>query len=234
MKDLFRDQEDIVLAVMGKVKEFMECEDLSTFKPLRMTITGAGGSGKSVVINTIVTLMRKMFNEDDVTRIAAPTGAAAFNVRGSTVHCLIGDGVSKTEYTPNTMGSKRRMDLIKRFKILLALIIDERSLLDLALLGTASRKIAETICEGGHNPDVSWGGLPIVILVGDDFQLPCHSGKGAFDALENLTKAGPMTRLGQQMILECSRNVMCLEGSKRIQSDRQLDKGASLHWCHLL
>ena len=48
---LYPDQLKVVLEVMGKIKEWMECEDLSKFKPLRLTVTGAGGTGKSVIID---------------------------------------------------------------------------------------------------------------------------------------------------------------------------------------
>jgi len=223
MADLFQDQEDIVLTVLSKIKEFMECDDLTQFKPLRMIINGSGGSGKSVAINTIVTVLRKMFGTNDVVKVAAPTGAAAFNVGGETCHHLTMDGVSRSEYKPNSMAKKKRDLLIKKFKNLLCLIIDERSLLDLSLLGTVGRKISETIYEGGHNRDVSFGGLPVLLLVGDDFQLPGR-GKGPFDAL-TLTGGGPMTRLGKEIILECSKMMMNLNGSKRIQADKIADKG---------
>ena len=35
------------------------------FKPLRMTIMGCGGTGKSVLINTLVTCIRKIFDDND-------------------------------------------------------------------------------------------------------------------------------------------------------------------------
>ena len=56
--NLYPDQKQVVGKVMDKLLEWLTCDDLGNFKPLRMTINGAGGSGKSVVINTIVSLMR--------------------------------------------------------------------------------------------------------------------------------------------------------------------------------
>jgi predicted GTPase len=47
-----------------------------------MTIMGAAGTGKSVLINTLVTVLRVMFDDNDVVHVAAPTGTAAFNVGG--------------------------------------------------------------------------------------------------------------------------------------------------------
>jgi len=49
-----------------------------------MTIMGCGGTGKSVLINTLVACIRKIFNDNVF--VTAPTRAAAYNVRGSTIH----------------------------------------------------------------------------------------------------------------------------------------------------
>lgn len=209
---------------MAKLREWTDSDDLSQFQPLRMTITGAGGSGKSVVINTIVTLMRKMFQYDGVVRVAAPTGTAAFNVGGETFHHLTGSKPSNAQYRPNAMNSnkEKRKKLIKKFQILLALIIDERSLATSKDLGTTNRLISETIFGGGPFSDESWGGLPIVILLGDDYQLP-GVGEGALRVFDSVSTA-PMTLLGKQSFLECAKTVMTLKGSKRIKEDQKDDK----------
>ena len=221
---LYNDQKKIVAEVMAKLNEWLECEDLSKFQPLRMTVLGAGGSGKSVVINTIVALMRKMFNYDGVVRVAAPTGTAAFNVGGETFHHLTASKVSSAQYRPNAMKSnkEKRKKLIQKFQTLLALIIDERSLVSSKDLGTTNRMIAETIYGGGPFPNESWGGLPIVILFGDDYQLPSLT-EGAFSVFDPKS-VGPMVRLGRESFLECANCVMSLKGSKRIQENQQSDK----------
>ena len=46
------------------------------------------GIGKSIVINTLVTGIRQMLQDNDSVHVIAPTGAAAFNVDGQTIHCL--------------------------------------------------------------------------------------------------------------------------------------------------
>jgi nicotinamide riboside kinase len=56
------------------------------FKPLRMTIMGCAGTGKSVLINTVVAYIRRMFQKNYSFIVAAPTGAAAHNVGGQTIH----------------------------------------------------------------------------------------------------------------------------------------------------
>ena len=64
-----------------------ECScDLS---PLRMFVSGVGGTGKSFLIETIKALVHDLWPSDDLTcAIAAPTGLAAFNVGGITIYRL--------------------------------------------------------------------------------------------------------------------------------------------------
>ena len=66
-----------------------KCKDI---KPLYMFISGVGGTGKSFLIETIRSLVKEMWKDDagdDTTcAVAAPTGLAAYNVGGVTVHRL--------------------------------------------------------------------------------------------------------------------------------------------------
>ena len=181
---LHPDQLKVVLEVMGKIKEWMECDDLSKFQPLRLTVTGAGGTGKSVIINTLVTLLRKMFKCNGVIKVAAPTGVAAFNVGGETFFHLTNSRPTRQEYSPNAIKSRKeqRMKLVQKFQSLLALIVDERSLVSQKDIGTTSQLIAETIYGGGPFKDEIFGGLPVVVLFGDDHQLPPME-KGAFHTM---------------------------------------------------
>ena len=55
-------------------------------KPLRMFISGVGGTGKSFLIETVRALVASIWSL--MCAIAAPTGLAAFNVGGITIHRL--------------------------------------------------------------------------------------------------------------------------------------------------
>ena len=58
-------------------------------EPLRMFVSGVGGTGKSFLIETIRALVDQLWRSEDLTcAIAAPTGLAAFNVGGTTIHRL--------------------------------------------------------------------------------------------------------------------------------------------------
>ena len=66
-----------------------ECNNL---KPLHMFINAVGGTGKSFLIQTIISQVKEIWKEDVGTyttcAVAAPTGLAAYNVGGVTVHHL--------------------------------------------------------------------------------------------------------------------------------------------------
>jgi hypothetical protein len=88
-------------------------------------------------------------------------------------------------------------------------------------LGTAEQKISETIYDGSLH-DRSWGNLPVVILVGDDYQLPGIE-EGALDCLIS-HKGGKMTVNGRQTLKECANFVMSLKVSKRIKDKNTKDR----------
>ena len=70
-----------------KQHEHNECH--CEFKPLQMFVSGVGGTGKSFLIQTIKALVNNIWPSNDLTcAIAAPTGLAAFNVGGVTIHRL--------------------------------------------------------------------------------------------------------------------------------------------------
>ena len=220
--DLYDDQKFIIGIVLDKLHEWMTCKNFSAFKPLRMTINGSAGSGKSVVINTIVSVMRQIFGINDVVRVVAPTGTTACNINGETIHHMFGNKVSTREYEPFTMSAQKKEQLSKKFGTLLCLICDERSLLSSDQLGTAKNMLSETLYGGvlQHHP---WGRLPILILVGDDYQLPSVT-EGALKVLCNKKKTKKMTIAGCQAFRECADTVLSLSSSKRIKDTQKGDK----------
>lgn len=213
---LYGDQQKILLIVIDKVKEWMSCRNLRTFKPLHMTINGPGGSGKSVLIQTIVSVLRTVFQTNGVAQVAAPTGSAAFNVNGETLHRLVAMGIAEEE----SLSEAKKTKLIDKFSDLLCLIIDERSLLSATDLGRAEMRIRNTIHNSFGNLDQYFGGLPVVLLVGDDYQLPAQDG-----IIQNLDKdkLRGETGRGIEVLRECAMKVMHLSTSRRM-ADTQLEQ----------
>ena len=77
----------------------------------------------------------------------------------------------------------KKQQLRNNMKRAIILIIDERSMISSELLGACERNMREIIYQGICE-DHYFGGIPVVLLVGDDYQLPPviikGRGKGAF------------------------------------------------------
>ena len=143
------------------------------YMPARITVAGGGGSGKSVLINVIVTMIRRMFQVNDAVHVFAPTGAASHNIGGQTPHSFFGIG----PFSECTMESdSKKHKLMAKLQRCCAMIVDERSMLDARILGLMQSHTNMTARRGEHSGcQEGWGGIPIVMLVGDDFQLPSVS-----------------------------------------------------------
>ena len=98
-----------------------------------------------------------------------------------------------SEYHPNTLLQGKQTILKEHFQHFLCLIIDERSLLSSKLLGSTAQIISETIFQGS-NIDDHFGGLPVLILDGDNNQLP-DIGKGTFQVIQGI-QGSKMTQKG--------------------------------------
>ena len=88
------------------------------------------------------------------------------------------------------------------------------------LLGTMEAYCRQAAFQGTKH-QLSWGGLPMVILVGDNYQLPPID-EGAFYCLEKRTRR-PRTKVeelfvqnGMDLFLEFGQDVMTLAESKRV------------------
>lgn len=123
-------------------------------------LTGKAGTGKS-------TLIRRFMSQTDRTCIVvAPTGIAALNVDGYTIHRLFGFN-STTSLTDIQTGRYYPGRFAKTLKALDTLIIDEASMVRADLFD----KIAAALHRFGPDPGTPFGGVQIV-LVGDLYQLP--------------------------------------------------------------
>jgi hypothetical protein len=124
LKDLSEQQQAVVLASIDTIVKFLN--NGTQYKPLRATVMGCGGTGKSFIINTIISIVRTMTQLNDSILVGAPTGAAAFNVQGSTLHRLLGINVGRPE---DILSETIKENIKSRLTNLLCLMIDERSML---------------------------------------------------------------------------------------------------------
>jgi energy-coupling factor transporter ATP-binding protein EcfA2 len=128
-------------------------------------ITGKAGTGKSTLL--------ELWRAQTLKRIAvlAPTGVAALNVRGQTIHSFFG---FKPDITPNTVRklSKARArgaaaDRAAIYRNLDAVVIDEVSMVRADLLDCVEKFLRLN----GPRPKEWFGGLQM-IFIGDLYQLP--------------------------------------------------------------
>jgi len=219
------DQKDVLAHILQCFKQWNEIENnpdsQETFTPLRMTLCGVAGSGKSTLINTLVTVIRKITQKTNSVYVVGPTGAAAYNAGGVTCHRLfsIQGNLCNSELSGEVL-----RNLISKLKDTVALIVDERSMVSSLVLG-----IMESYCRQdafrGTMQNSSWGGLPMVILVGDDYQLPSID-EGAFYSLEEQRRQSRpkveelIVQNGMELFKEFGKDVMTLAQSKRVLEEQ--------------
>ena len=119
-------------------------------------ITGRAGTGKSVLL--------RHFRENTKKKVvvAAPTGIAALNVKGQTIHSLF--KLPPQLFRKGTLSPNKRLEsLLKRID---TIVIDEISMVRADLLDAIDERLREAF-----NTDIPFGGIQ-VIMFGDVYQLP--------------------------------------------------------------
>ena len=171
LQSLNKDQKFVFNLVLERLIQYKADPD-SFQSPLRLIVAGTAGSGKSYLINCLVKAIRILFNKNKAVQVLSPTGSSANIISGMTLHSFlkIPTGVKATQEMTCPDGIIGAA-LQKNCEGLLALLIDERSLVGCRTLGWM-----EFMCSNGMNRDsnssFSWGGLPVVVFLGDDVQLP--------------------------------------------------------------
>lgn len=139
--------------------EFTQAYDLLENSSKHLFITGKAGTGKSTLL--------RYFRANTIKNVAilAPTGVAAINVEGQTIHSFFG---FKPDITPEKAGSLRLSPQKRRlYQNLSMIIIDEMSMVRADLLDCIDRFLRL------YGPDGSrrFGGVQMVFF-GDLYQLP--------------------------------------------------------------
>jgi ATP-dependent exoDNAse (exonuclease V) alpha subunit len=126
-------------------------------------VTGKAGTGKSTLL--------ELWRGQTLKRIAvlAPTGVAALNVRGQTIHSFFG---FKPDVTPEAVrklpkGRGAASDRIALYRNLDAIVIDEVSMVRADLMDCVEKFLRLN----GPRPKEHFGGLQL-IFIGDLYQLP--------------------------------------------------------------
>ncbi|XP_029661949.1 uncharacterized protein LOC115234770 [Formica exsecta] len=136
---------------------------------LRLYVSGEGGTGKSFLIKTIRCWIKKYIEKD--TAVTAPTGIAAFNIDGLTIHRLFQLPVEHGRTAKYTQLSDGVLKIIReKLKNVVLIIIDEVSMISNITLMYIHLRLTEIFntmdCDNG------WFGKKHILLFGDLLQLP--------------------------------------------------------------
>jgi len=136
---------------------------------LRLYVSGEGGTGKSFLIKTIKCWIKQNLNKDTV--VAAPTGIAAFNIDGLTVHRLLQLPVEHGHTPKYKQLSDHVLKVLRSdLKDVILFVIDEVSMISNFTLMCIHLRLSEifdtTDCDDG------WFGRKHILLFGDLLQLP--------------------------------------------------------------
>ena len=142
---------------------FRRALDVMEGTPHHVFITGKAGTGKSTLL--------ELWRGQTLKRIAvlAPTGVAALNVRGQTIHSFFGFKPDVTPEAVRKLGQGRgaAADRIALYRNLDAIVIDEVSMVRADLMDC----IEKFLRLNGPRPKEWFGGLQM-IFIGDLYQLP--------------------------------------------------------------
>ena len=143
-------------------------------EPLHLVITGDAGVGKSHLVKILTSFLTKAFNlysrTPDKKKILflAPTGLAALNIDGTTIHSRLGINPNCNTYNMGKHSKALKVKLRCDYSEIVAVAIDEISVAsNITLL-----QIHKRVCGiSGCSEAIPFAGKT-VILVGDLFQLP--------------------------------------------------------------
>jgi len=168
-------------------------------QPLLLNVDGVAGSGKTFTLLKACARLQELAQRsgkgNPVVR-AAPTGVAAFNIIGRTLHSLFRLPVKQKK---SDLSNATLQSLQSLFQDIRFLIIDEKSMIDLKILSIIDDRLRLIFPD---QSDQAFGGLN-VLLCGDFFQLPPVNGRPLY-----ATKAtGPIAAKGQGLYRSFDRTI---------------------------
>ena len=174
--------------------------------PFRMFITGGAGTGKSHVISVIKEhLERTHIGAGNACVLMAPTGVAAFNIGGLTIHRALNLPVEHGNSTTyRKLGAERLKDLRQSWKYVNTVIIDEISMVSYKTMSFIHKRLTEI--KGTDDTEVLIGGLN-VIAVGDFFQLPPVRDKFVFQDGRGYNQCSTHLWRNEFKLLELTQNM---------------------------
>ncbi|XP_015125103.1 uncharacterized protein LOC107046894 [Diachasma alloeum] len=150
---------------------FEKVKHILTFKEeiLRLYISGEGGTGKSFLIEVIQTWIAKELNGQSA--VTAPTGIAAYNVNGLTIHRYFQLLIEHDDTPKYKQLSDYLLKLMReQMRDVKLIIIDEISMVSNTTLMYINQRLME-IFNTFEQTD-GWFGKKHILVFGDLLQLP--------------------------------------------------------------
>ncbi|CAF4213337.1 unnamed protein product, partial [Rotaria magnacalcarata] len=159
---LNRKQRTAFMIITSHLDGDSRCRTGDNSGQLIMSIPGCGGTGKSQLIRAL-TKYFLVTKRTQMVRKLAPTGIAAAEIGGMTIHSFLGE--QRNSGKPRTIKAGD-LKLEKEWKLIEYLLIDEMSMVGLTLLA----KLNRIISAAKHvDPQIPFGGVN-VIFFGDYLQ----------------------------------------------------------------
>ncbi|MCG8622459.1 MAG: AAA family ATPase, partial [Proteobacteria bacterium] len=164
-------QKEVVMFNRQWCKDYVHKHRLGKKKDgYRVFLSGCGGTGKSHVVRLIqrdmsYLLQHVLHPEPDqpIALVTAPTGSAAYNIGGSTIHSAL----CINDRSKGTMSYERKCMMQMKLEHLMLLITDEISMVGFDFF----QRMNEVITSIKGLTGCNWGGI-CILTVGDLFQLP--------------------------------------------------------------
>jgi len=198
-------QRRVVSMIMYRALKYRRDIDVGREDQFLVFVTGEGGTGKTRIIEAVKLGMALLQRGNEVI-VTAPTGNAASNIHGSTIHTSLDVGV----------GRHRKRKPSQRVRSLWAdktiLIVDEISMVGSRLLDSIDKQ-CKLLKNLDPNSTAVFGGLPIVFLLGDFHQFSPVQSKALWQTQDHNDE-----KRGQQL-WHMFQDVVILDEPMRQQQD---------------
>ena len=165
-------------------------------------MAGTAGTGKTRVIQIINAAAHKLLGPKSIQNVA-PSGTAAFLMGGRTIHSLFPVPIGPSQYKPmRATRADRLMRLQQDLAGVMILCLDERSMVGTVVFGWIEFMLRMGM-NMGANSEKEYGGLPILVLFGDDGQLPPVNATRLFSSKAQSSNAGQVGQLMYSKIKDC-------------------------------
>ena len=173
VQDMINRLNEDQLRVFTKVKATIEAQvstDATDGAELfRLFVSGCGGTGKSFLIQTVRAWVQATTGKDVV--VAAPTGIAARNVNGLTIHGILALPVEHGSTPPYRPMSDDALKLVRdKLRNVTLFIVDEISMVSNVTLMYMHLRLSEIFQT--EQVEDGWFGRKNLLFLGDLLQLP--------------------------------------------------------------